>query len=87
MPGKNFNIWHYTKTFQINVFRPAMLISTIDFYRVIPLSMTLTLTGDHKVGTKRNLLASFLALYSSDQAEMWCGVETVQVKHPDTNFE
>ena len=38
---------------------PAMHIGTIDFCHFIPLSLTLTLAGGHKVGAKQNLLASF----------------------------
>ena len=34
-------------------------ICTINFYHFIPLSLTLTLPGGHKVSTKQNLLASF----------------------------
>ena len=34
-------------------------IGTIDFYHFVPLSLTLTLAGGHKVSTKQNLLASF----------------------------
>ena len=32
-----------------------MLIDIIDFYDFIPLSLTLTLPGDHKGSTKQNL--------------------------------
>ena len=37
----------------------VMLIGTIDFYHLIPLSLTLTLPGGHKVSAKQNLLASY----------------------------
>ena len=36
-----------------------MLIGNIDFYHFIPLSLTLTLLGGHKVSAKQNLLAAF----------------------------
>ena len=36
--GKNFNIGYYMQKFQPNIFIPAMLIGTIDFYYFIPLS-------------------------------------------------
>ena len=37
----------------------ALLIGTLDFYHLIPLSATLNLTGGHKVSTKPNPLLSF----------------------------
>ena len=57
--GKTFNIGHYTQTFQLKFFIPAMLIDSIDFYNLIPLSMTLTVPGGHKVSAKQDLFASF----------------------------
>ena len=36
-----------------------MLIGTIDFYHFILLSLTITLTWDHKVSAKQNLSATF----------------------------
>ena len=57
--GKNFNILHYRQTVHSNFFIPVMLLDTIDFYHFIPLSLTLTLPGGHKVSAKQNLLASF----------------------------
>ena len=57
--GKNFNVGQYMQTFQPTFFIPALLIGTIGFYHFIPLSLTLTLPGGHKVSTKQNLLASF----------------------------
>ena len=36
-----------------------MLIGTIDFYRLIPHSVTLTLAKDHKVSAKQHPFASF----------------------------
>ena len=38
---------------------PTLLISTIGFYHFVPLSLTLTLPGGHKVISKQNLLDSF----------------------------
>ena len=35
-------------------------MGTIDFYCFIPLSLTVTLAGRHKVSAKQNLLASFI---------------------------
>ena len=36
-----------------------IVIPTIDFYHLMPLSMTLTVPGSHKVSAEQNLLASF----------------------------
>ena len=38
---------------------PAMPIGTVDFLRSIPLSVALTMFGDHKVNEMQTLLASF----------------------------
>ena len=54
-----------------------MLVGTIDFYHYIPLSLTLTLPGGHKVNAKQNLWASFLPHFSCDQDEIWCGDEAI----------
>ena len=51
--GKNFNIGHYMQTVPPNVFIPAMLIGTTDFYHFIPLSLSLTLPGGHSISTKQ----------------------------------
>ena len=56
---KTFNVGHFMQTVQPNVFIPAMLLGTIDFYHCIPLSLTLTLAEHHKVSAKQNLLTSF----------------------------
>ena len=56
--GRKFNIGHYTQTLQPNLFIPAMLIGTIDFYQFILFSLTLALPGGHMVSAKQNLLAS-----------------------------
>ena len=57
--GKNFNVGYCKQTFRPNTFILAMLIGTIEFCHFIPLSVTLTLAGGHKVSTEQNLLASF----------------------------
>ena len=59
-----------------------MLLDTIDFYHFIPLSLTWTLAGDHKVSAKQNLTH-----FSSDQDETWYGDKAIQVEHSKTNFE
>ena len=43
------------QTVQLFFSRPAMPIG--DLYHVIPLSLTLTLPGGHKVSAKQNILA------------------------------
>ena len=57
--GKNFNVGHYSQTSQPNSFTPVRFISTIDFRHFMPLSVTSTLAGGHKVSTKQKLLTSF----------------------------
>ena len=61
--GKNFDVVHYGQTFLPIFFffffcLPAVLIGTINFYHFIPLSVTLTLAGGHKVSNKQNLLVA-----------------------------
>ena len=43
--GKNFTVGHSMQTMQPNLLVPAMLIGTIDFYRSVPLLLTLALLG------------------------------------------
>ena len=52
----------------------GMLIGNNDLYHFIPYSVTLMLAGDHKVGGKQNLLASFsCTLFNwSGWNLMWC---------------
>ena len=78
---KNFNVGHYTQTVQSNIFIPAMLIGTIDFYHFLQFSLTLTLPGGRKVSAKQNLLISFFAHFSSDQNEIRCGNDIIQAEH------
>ena len=69
--GKNFfNVGQYMHTSQPKFFIPAIFLGTIYFCYRILLSLTLTLPGGHKVSTKHNLLASFLALFFCDQDEI-----------------
>ena len=53
---KNFKIGHYMQNNQPNFFIPAMLIGTVHFYHLIPLSLTLTLPGVTRF-SKQNCLA------------------------------
>ena len=57
--GKNFNVEDYSQTLHTNLFLPAVLIGTNDFFHCIPFSLTLTLPGGYKVRMKQNLLALF----------------------------
>ena len=68
--AKSFVIGHYKQTVLPNLFIPAMLISTIDFYHFIPCSLTLTLPGGHKVNAKQKLLALFSYRPFIDQDEI-----------------
>ena len=54
--GQNFNVGQYTQAFQHFFFVPAMLIGTSEFYRFIPLPLTMTLSGGRKVNAMQNLL-------------------------------
>ena len=45
-------LWTLHANFTTNFFHTAMLIGDIDFYHSIPLPITLTVPGDHKVSTK-----------------------------------
>ena len=85
---KLLNVGHYTQTVKPNVFIPALLIGTIDFYHFIPLSLTLTLSGGHKVTVQsKTYWLKFHPHFSADQDEIWCGNETIHAEHPETTFE
>ena len=51
------NLGHYTQTFQF--FFHTMFIGTSGFYYFIPLSLILTIPGDHKGSAEQKLLALF----------------------------
>ena len=57
--GKNVNVGHCTQTSGPDLVIPAVFIGTIGFFHFMPLLLTLTLSGGHKVRAKANLLASF----------------------------
>ena len=59
-------------------------IGTIHFYHSIPLSVPLTLFGGHKSAKSKTSWLHFLAHFSTDQDEIWYGVEAVQAENPDT---
>ena len=68
--GQKSNVGHYsiyTQIVQPNLFILTMIIGTIDFYHLIPLSLILTLSEGHKVSEKQNLLTSFSSHFSSEQ--------------------
>ena len=65
-----------------------MFIGTSDSYHFIPLSLTLTLAGGHKVTVQsKTSWRHILAHFSTDQDACWYGVEVMQGDHPDTTFE
>ena len=64
-----------------------MLVGTIDFYDIIPLSLTLTLPGGDKVSAKEKLSASFFCNDSSVHGEILYVVEAIQVEHSVAIFE
>ena len=78
--GNNLNVGHYLKTFQPHFFTLALVIGTVNFYHFIPLSMTLTLVGGHKISAEQNLLVSFFAHFSIDQEEILYCVEVSQAE-------
>ena len=47
--GKNFTVGQYRQYLQTMVFKPAMLTGAVVFNHFIPLSLTFTLPGGHKV--------------------------------------
>ena len=57
-----------------------MLIGTIDFYHFIPLWLTLTFAGGHKVSAKQNAFLNW-------SGDIWHCFEAIQAEHPDTTFE
>ena len=56
--SKNFNFGCNMQTFQPNFLIPAMIIGARDVSHFLSCSVTLTLTGCHKVSRNQNLLAS-----------------------------
>ena len=65
-----------------------MFIGIIAFYHFIPLSITLTWAGDHKVSAKQHLFFfHFFTHCSTDQSEICYGIGAIQNKHADTSFD
>ena len=64
--GKSFIIWLdiVSKLFNQYFFTSTLLMGTVDHYRFISLSMTLTLTGSHMVSWKQTLLSHTFQLIS-----------------------
>ena len=67
--GKSLYVEHQAQTCEQNLFIPAMLVGIIDFYHFIPLSVTLTLTGDHKTKESKTSWLHFLPDFSTNQDE------------------
>ena len=53
----------YAQTLQPDSFMLALHIGTNDIYLFIPLPVTLTLVGSHKVSGKQNLFTSFSCFF------------------------
>ena len=81
------NVGHYTQTVKPFFFIPAMLIGTIDFHYFLTLSLTLALPGVTRSAQSKTYWLTFLTHSSSDQDEISCGDEAVQVEHPESTFE
>ena len=61
--GKNFTL-HLPCKLLSQTFMPTMLVGTIDFYHFIPLSITLTLTGGHRLAQSKIFWLHFLMLFN-----------------------
>ena len=78
-------LWHWTvctnfATRFVYTCYATMLIGTIDFYHITPLSLTLISAGGHKVSTKQNVLLYFLVLPS-------CVANTCGIGHYAQTFK
>ena len=74
------------QTIETLFFVPATLVSTIDFGHIVPLSVTLTLSGSTRAAESKMSWLHFLAHFSTEWDEISCGVEAVQVERPDNAF-
>ena len=85
--GKHFSVGHHVQTFQPVSFIPALLMGTIYLYRVILLSVTLTVAGGQKVrrsAQSKTGWLHFLTHFLTELDEIWHGDETIQIKYPKT---
>ena len=65
-----------------------MLTFLLDsFITALPVSVVLTSTEDRIVSESKICWVHFLAQFSTDQNEMWCGVFMFQFEHQDTTSE
>ena len=64
-----------------------MLVGTTDFYHFMPLSVTLTLTGNQNASANKSWRFHFLALFSTELDEICYSDEAIQADHPETIFE
>ena len=78
--AKTYNIGLCTSFYTKFFFIPAMLIGTTDFYHFIPLSLALTMAGNHGVGGKQNLFSSFsrTSFKWSEWNLIWCRSSEVE---------
>ena len=71
MCGNNLNVGHVTQAFHPNIFSYfRMLVGTIDFYYFVPFSMTLALSGGHKVSTKQRISSIFSPTFELIKVEL-----------------
>ena len=85
--GKHLKVDRYTQTVQLGFFHTRLGYRLHCF---LPLHTTFTdldLAWGHKASAKQNVLASFLAYFSTDQDEIWRGDEAIQIDHPEIIFE
>ena len=83
---KNFDIGHYKQTFEPNSLMPAMLRDTIDV-TILHHFQWLWLWQVTRSVQSKTCWIHFLAYKSTDQDDIWYGVETNQIEHPDTSFK
>ena len=84
--GKIFQVGHYSQTFQLNFFTPAMLINTIDF---LPFYTHFHLDFDWGVTRSPESKTSWLhwPFFVTGLEGSYCGVEAVRIQRPDFNFD
>ena len=63
----------------------SMLVSTIDCYHFVPLSVALALAEHHKVEYRTCWV--HLTQFTTEQDQSSCEVEAVQTEHPDIHLD
>ena len=76
--GEKFSFGQHMQAVQQNSFISAMLVDTIDFYHLIPLSVGLTLAmWVTRSAKKKTFRLHFLANISTEWGKIWCGGEAI----------